>query len=479
MGRRPSSSREAGSRRSTCSPQTRDPPLQSRKGVRADGGDRLCKLSAYFAPETQGLSLEIDEALLIVFHRRPGGSLSVSIIKPKVLLTNTLIAIERCNGLLRWKTQGPCASTIDATVRKKIATMCIAVFTPFKCRLASSVGRSFNTRTRVWIHAPSACSPYLLLLCTYRHCASVHAPSAPCKQSALWTHRSLSMAHVQPPCCVVHGSTKLARHAYSPNCRPALHFLAPRLYLFSFILADDSAMLLHFLRHYHRLGVWPSHTSVAIRARRSASQAATNATLQVLRQAGVPDSNVRMVLAPPSDAVKIQLTNEHLARLGSADWSIYADVDELFDYPCELQGAVRRNKYCFAGAMWDQLAADGNITEMAASPDLAEQYPLQCRIRATMVPRLQISKVILHRVYGNAHADAPPSMEALVRFRTTHSIIGNNSASTRCAVRGLVRHYTMTARQRVSNAQKAALRVAGTSASDHRNATTVFCLGQC
>ena len=98
-------------------------------------------------------------------------------------------------------------------------------------------------------------------------------------------------------------------------------------------------MLLHFLRHYHRLGVWPSHTSVAIRARRSASQAATNATLQVLRQAGVPDSNVRMVLSPPSDALKIQLTNEHLARLGSADWSIYADVDELLDYPSEPKGA--------------------------------------------------------------------------------------------------------------------------------------------
>ena len=362
--------------------------------------------------------------------------------------------------------------------RKKKTRPCASLFSHrYKCLdlfvHRRSVGRSFNTR--VWIHAPSACSPYLLLLCTYRHCASVHAPSAPCKQSALWTHRSLSMAHVQPPCCVVHGSTKQARHAYSPNCRPALHFLAPRLYLFSFILADDSAMLLHFLRHYHRLGVWPSHTSVAIRARRSASQAATNATLQVLRQAGVPDSNVRMVLSPPSDALKIQLTNEHLARLGSADWSIYADVDELFDYPCELQGAVRRNKYCFAGAMWDQLAADGNITEMAASPDLAEQYPLQCRIRATMVPRLQISKVILHRVYGNAHADAPPSMDALVRFRTTHSIIGNNSASTRCAVRGLVRHYTMTARQRVSNAQKAALRVAGTSASDHRNYANATC----
>ena len=234
-------------------------------------------------------------------------------------------------------------------------------------------------------------------------------------------------------------------------------------------------MLLHFLRHYHRLGVWPSHTSVAIRARRSASLAATNATLRVLQQAGVPGSNVRMIHAPPSDTLKIQLMNEHLMRLGSADWSIYADVDELFDYPCELQGAVTRNKYCFAGAMWDQLAADGNITEVAESPDLAVQYPLQCRIRATVVPRLQISKVILHRVYGNARADAPPDDSALVRFRTTHSIVGNNSMASRCAVRGLVRHYTMTARQRMSNAQKAALKVSGTNPADRRNYANATC----
>ena len=196
-------------------------------------------------------------------------------------------------------------------------------------------------------------------------------------------------------------------------------------------------MLLHFLRHYHRLGVWPSHTSVAIRARRSASLAATNATLRVLQQAGVPDSNVRMIHAPPSDTLKIQLMNEHLESLPSTAWSIYADVDELFDYPCELQGAVVRKKLCFSGTMLDQLSASGNITEMQETPDLAAQYPLQCRIRSTVVPHVQANKVILHRVYGNAgFKGGAVSPHLLVRFRSTHSIIGNNSASSRCALNG-------------------------------------------
>lgn len=284
------------------------------------------------------------------------------------------------------------------------------------------------------------------------------------------TAAASAVANVFPPCCVIHGSTKMARHAYSPGCRPALEFLAPRLHLFSFILADDSDMLRHFLRHYHRLGVLPTHTRVAIRARRSATRASTDATLTVLREAGVPDANVRMIHSPPSDSLKIQLMNEHLKSLGTNDWSIYADVDELFDYPCELQGAVKRNKFCFAGTMWDQLAANGNITELTPEPDLAAQYPLQCRIRATVVPRVQMSKVILHRVYGDTRLG-----DALVRFRTTHSIIGNNSLSSRCAVRGLVRHYTMTQRQRVSNSQKARLRVGGASVTDARNYANATC----
>ena len=311
-----------------------------------------------------------------------------------------------------------------------------------------------------------------------------------------------------PPCCVTHGTTKHARHAYSANCRPALQFLAPQLFLFSFILSDDSSMLSHFLRHYQRLGVWPGHTRVAIRARRSANIATTNATLAVLKQAGVPRSNVRIIRSPPSDTLKIQLMNDHLGSLPPTAWSIYADVDELFDYPCEvlkpkiewiplrltqtdslslslsrrrspsrscqLEGAVKRNKLCFGGTMWDQLAANGNISELADQPDIALQYPLQCRIRATVVPRVQITKVILHRVYGDSKAENPPK-HALVRFRNTHAIAGSNYTSSRCGTRGLVRHYTMTAHQWVGNRQKAAMRIDGPSVAETRNYANATC----
>ena len=49
------------------------------------------------------------------------------------------------------------------------------------------------------------------------------------------------------------------------NCKPVLAFLAPRLFLFTFILSDDSAMLYHWIRHYLKLGVLPAHLVVVVR----------------------------------------------------------------------------------------------------------------------------------------------------------------------------------------------------------------------
>ena len=278
------------------------------------------------------------------------------------------------------------------------------------------------------------------------------------------------------PCCVVHGSTKSARHAASPGCQPALQFLAAQLHLFSFILSDDSVMLGHFLSHYHRLGVRPSHTHVAIRMRRSGGVGPLEATRAALRHANVPDANVRVLHTAPSDELKIRLINERIDAVPASSWFVYADVDELFDYPCELQGAVARSKACFAGAMWDQLASTGGVTTMlAGAPDVTEQYPLQCRIRATAVPHLQTTKVILHRVLSGTNKTATSGTRTY--FRTTHAISGATPAATRCAVRGLVRHYTMTTRQLAGNAQKAsAYRVPrGLRPSESRNYANATC----
>ena len=257
------------------------------------------------------------------------------------------------------------------------------------------------------------------------------------------------------PCCVVGGMTRDARHGYHPNnststCVPSLAFLASRLHLFTYLLADDYLKLGHFLRHYHtRLGVWPNHTRIALRMRASAGEALLNATLAVAAAAGVPHANVRQVHASPSDAVKIALINEQLCAPDALDptkpvpgnlrlsrclhtasprcahgvrcvvagiaslacrhslephkWFVYADADEHFDYPCELRRALSRADVprgeCVRGFLFDQLAADGNISAMADAPSLVEQYPLQCNVHG-LSPRIMNSKTILVRAGG-------------------------------------------------------------------------------
>lgn len=246
-------------------------------------------------------------------------------------------------------------------------------------------------------------------------------------------------------------------------------------------------MLGHFLSHYHHLGVWPNHTKIAIRVRRSASHEQLQATLTTLQAHGILHSNVEMLRMAPSDATKIVLINRHLQSIPREAFSIYADVDELFDYPCELQGAVTRGKYCFAGYMVDQLAANGNITEMKPEPDLALQYPLQCRIREAVIPKLQSTKIILHRPNPDC---APQAREGrcnhttFIGFRTTHAVatmvrntqqLALNGTPARCGVRGIVRHYTMTSRQLQGNLEKASLKLAGRQPSETRNYANATC----
>ena len=145
-----------------------------------------------------------------------------------------------------------------------------------------------------------------------------------------------------PLCCLIvkHGAVERMaerpwkreeRAALRLGCSP-LKFLAPRLFLFSFILADDTVMLHHWLQHYSRLGVWSTHTAIAIRTNEPADTESLKETLQLLRAANV--STVSVINSPPSDTLKIQTMNNFLERLPADAWAIYADVDELFDYPC-------------------------------------------------------------------------------------------------------------------------------------------------
>jgi hypothetical protein len=199
-------------------------------------------------------------------------------------------------------------------------------------------------------------------------------------------------------------------------------------------------MLTHWLRHYHRMGVRPSHTSVAIRLDppSGAQDADLSATLRALQSAGVPRNNVELVQTPPSDSVKLSKMNAAMEALPNDSFFIYADVDEHFDYACNINPHNMAKYQCLQGTMFDQLPANGNISEARDSPALYEQFPLQCNVRTTMVPRMNPTKTILVTVGGRKFKK--------LRFRNTHA-----TNASKCVINGAVRHYSMTGQQLASN----------------------------
>ena len=148
--------------------------------------------------------------------------------------------------------------------------------------------------------------------------------------------------------------------------------------------------------------------------------------------------------------------------LAPHEWHVYADVDEHFDYPCELRRALSRadapRGECVRGFLYDQLAADGNISAMSDAPSLVQQFPLQCNVHG-LSPGVMNSKHILVRAGGGGglnrttHAPLHP-----MRYRSTHAVSGAVGCSGCCLVgQGLIRHYTMTAQNMRSMWQKASL----------------------
>lgn len=325
---------------------------------------------------------------------------------------------------------------------------------------------------------------------------------------------AMQQAGASSICCISNHAARLSNGSSAvggDSCKPApvLSFMAQRLFLFSFILSDDAMMLAHFLRHYIGLGVSPMHVGLAVRVREGSDPASLQATLSTLRAAAVPRKHVRVIRHPPSDTLKLQLVNEHLLSLPSDAWAIYADVDELFDYPCDLRRhvngnagktntAVRagrsyeparrsvahgsptrgatftafRTQACMTGTMCDQMAANGDMAVLQPWPDVAQQYPLACRVRQRVFQNHMVYyKTVLHRVRpGRERGDLRP-----VLFRTTHAL--NSTAA--CAKGGRVRHYTMTAATMAGNREKAELerRSVNGVATNYANASCSFPYG--
>jgi hypothetical protein len=304
------------------------------------------------------------------------------------------------------------------------------------------------------------------------------------------------------------------------NC--TLHFLSQRLYLSTFLVASDTTELWHWLNHYiHVLGARPENAVVFIRHGGTFWSGADSQLAETLATARAFGVGARVIDAPPSDLTRFTLINEHIRQVAAANpgaWYVYADVDELFAFPCTTEAAVaaaespsrdpsrheQLHPSCFTSTMCDMLAADGAVRPLGLETPINEQYPVGCRLRQ-LVGRLNVHKITLFRTtsaqksclrdFGSPHAIS--EVRGIMReharrahmYGSTEGGINRTSGGTASpstemkemhhppsrrpcttsVVQGchfypdLVRHYTMTARSVNSTHERARHDLSGES----------------
>ena len=118
---------------------------------------------------------------------------------------------------------------------------------------------------------------------------------------------------------------RAARDGMVASC--SLHFLRERLYLYSFLRADDAIMLSHFLVHYlDRLGVLASNTQFYIHTA-PVPASAYAACVELLGKAGIDAAQFGQVQQPFTDLVKLGLLNVYIRTLPKDAWLLAPDVD--------------------------------------------------------------------------------------------------------------------------------------------------------
>ena len=209
-----------------------------------------------------------------------------------------------------------------------------------------------------------------------------------------------------------------------PTCDAPLAFLSRRLFLFSMIYGGDPVLTDHWISHYVRLGVPPSHVRVWIDAE---GIDGAQETLGVLRRAGVPRKSTTLLAANWSteqtvrgDVLnhrgKLGMVNDALEMLPSDAAIIVPDSDEFFSFPCDMeermQGAGRRmvqtstgrarclSRSCaarqanatkpttpalqsgmFCANFIEHIAASNHIELLSETPSIEEQFPVPCALR--------------------------------------------------------------------------------------------------
>ena len=229
----------------------------------------------------------------------------------------------------------------------------------------------------------------------------------------------------------------------------SLWAVSDRLHLWTLMTARSHAMLAHFLQHYAALGVRLGSNAHVVVHEDFASAATLHAVRRELTAAGVQDVSWQpSVNSSALEGLKLERLNEFMrTSLSNASLLIFADVDEFFNFPCDVLARLatsRRQAAC--SFMQDRLHADQrSLPRVQPDVPMAMQFPLCARLRGMMRSPIPGNPMKISLLWGRPYGHVP-------RYYTAHSVIAGSKriggyptgGGNNCVMMPRFAHYSMT-----------------------------------
>ena len=169
-------------------------------------------------------------------------------------------------------------------------------------------------------------------------------------------------------------------------CRPLAGGAPVHLWAMVSVMQND--LLDHFLQHYTDLGIDLARRATFALHVPPDSEALLNATRALLAARGVDVLRGVSVVAKYTTVYKKQLVNAHLASLPADALLVYPDVDEFFEYPCDVLATLATGRHhATCATMVDRLGSGAVLAPLRPSPAIEQQFTLCAEVRGGVLSR--------------------------------------------------------------------------------------------
>ena len=161
-----------------------------------------------------------------------------------------------------------------------------------------------------------------------------------------------------------------------------------RVHLWAMVSVVQNDLLQHFLQHYADLGIDLARRATFVLHVTPASEATANTTRAVMAAHGVDVHQSVTVVGKYTTVYKKQLVNTHLASLPSDALLVYPDVDEFFEYPCDVLNTLATGRHhATCATMVDRLSSEATLATLRPSPAIERQLTMCAEVRGGVLSR--------------------------------------------------------------------------------------------